>query len=90
MAVWLYADVAALPADSLDDFRLAVEIFEQFCNDMKLFMATSKTYVTVFHSEEGKGVIYLNASVWVDGLKVTVSTCGQEPLAVQSFKYIGA
>jgi hypothetical protein len=40
IAILLYADDAALPADSVDDLLLSMEIFEQFCNDMHLFIAT--------------------------------------------------
>ena len=49
VAIVLYADDAEPPADSPEDLQLAADILQDFCNDHRLFMATSKTFVTVFH-----------------------------------------
>ena len=38
IAVLLYADDAALPADTAEDLALSASIFEQFCNDMHLYV----------------------------------------------------
>ena len=42
--------IIALPPDNLEDLQLAVNIFEEFCNDYQLFIAVSKTFLTVFHA----------------------------------------
>ncbi len=47
VAIILYAGDTAIPADSLEDLQLAVALFEQFCNDDRLFIATPKTFLTV-------------------------------------------
>jgi hypothetical protein len=89
IAAVLYADDAALPADNLEDLQLAVDIFEEFCNDYQLFIAVGKTFLTVFHDESDTGVHYEGKSVWVDGSKATVRVYGEEIAAAQSFKYLG-
>eukprot|EP00973_Karenia_brevis_P078866 10945429-Karenia_brevis.AAC.1 len=39
IAVLLYADDAALPADNAEDLQLSTSIFEDFCNEHELFVA---------------------------------------------------
>jgi hypothetical protein len=56
VAVLMYADDAALPADCEEDLRLSASIFEDFCNDNRLFIAVPKTYVTIFHNEQDANV----------------------------------
>lgn len=60
---------AALPADSLEDLILSMKIFEEFCNDMHLYIAITKTFLTIFHHETDAGVVYDDNSVWLDGTK---------------------
>ena len=72
IAVLLYADDAALPADSAEDLQIAASIAETFFNDSQLFVSTSKTFLTVFHNKTDQGVTYRNDSVQIDGMK---STC---------------
>ena len=45
--VLLYADDAALPADSASDLQLSASILEQFCNDMHLCISLSKTVLAI-------------------------------------------
>ena len=47
IALVLYADDAAIPADSAEDLRLAIEIFESFCNNHHLFISVPKTVLTI-------------------------------------------
>ena len=42
IAVLMYADDAALPADSVEDLILTARIVEDFCNDNRLFIAVPK------------------------------------------------
>jgi hypothetical protein len=58
IAILLYADDAALPADSAEDLQLLASLFEDFCNLNRLFIATPKTFITVFHSSTDQGVVY--------------------------------
>lgn len=51
IAVILFADDAALPADSSADLVLLASLFEQFCHDNHLYISTNNSYITVFHSE---------------------------------------
>lgn len=60
IALLLFADDAAIPADSAADLQLAADIFQSFCNDNHLFISTPKTFLTVFHSEGDDGVAYTN------------------------------
>eukprot|EP00973_Karenia_brevis_P072634 10089321-Karenia_brevis.AAC.1 len=62
IAVLLYADDAALPADSLQDLQLSADLFQQFCDENRLFIATSKSYITVFHPEADSGIVYSDGS----------------------------
>jgi len=89
LAVILYADDAALPADSLEDLQLLASLFERFCNDNRLFISTPKTFVTVFHPASDQQVIYEQDKVFVDGVQVRVQIYGQEIGAAASFKYLG-
>ena len=84
-----YADDAALPADSVEDLQLVAQIFEQFCNEMCLFRAVPKTYLTVFHADSDGGVVYLGAKVFVDCQGVAVWIYGEKVSATQTFKYLG-
>lgn len=56
---------------------------------MMLTIATSKTFVTIFHAESDDGVLYDSDSVWVDGHRVSISVYGQEITAAASFNYLG-
>ena len=51
VALLLYADDAAIPADSIADLQRSAAIMEEFCNDSHLTISISKTFVTVFHAD---------------------------------------
>jgi len=87
--ILLYADDAALPADSAADLQLSMQIFEEFCNDHHLYIATNKTYITVFHAPGDTGVTYCDQKVLVDGAPVQVQVYGEDLQAAQEFKYLG-
>jgi hypothetical protein len=89
VAVVLYADDAALPANSVEDLQLLADLFESFCNDNKLYIATPKCFVTVFHPPADDGVSYSNGQVLVDGQVVEIKIYGQLIAAAASFKYLG-
>ena len=89
IAVLLYADDAALPADSIEDLALSALILEQFCNDNHLYISVPKSYITVFHHAEDNSVIYDGSAVFVDGQRVQVAIYGQELTAAREFKYLG-
>ena len=89
IAVLLYADDAAIPADSAEDLALSARILEQFCNDSQLFISTSKTFLTVFHHESDDGVEYKDQTVFVDGAPVLIEIYGTRIVAVPEFKYLG-
>ena len=89
VAVLLYADDAALPADSAEDLQLLATLFEEFCNDRRLFIATPKTFVTVFHPATDIRVIYQDGHVFVDGVKVEIKIYDTDITAAKSFKYLG-
>ena len=40
IAILLYADDAAIPADSIEDLKLAARIAEEFFNDSQLYSAS--------------------------------------------------
>ena len=89
VALVLYADDAAIPADSISDLQLSLDIFERFCNANRLYIAVSKTFLTVFHNENDKGVVHGNGGVWVDGEQVLVYIYGMVVAATPNFKYLG-
>ena len=89
IALLLYADDAALPADSAEDLQLLASLFEEFCNESRLFISTPKTFVTVFHPATDPGVVYNQDSVFVDHVKVSIKIYGSEIMASSSFKYLG-
>eukprot|EP00973_Karenia_brevis_P025510 3520567-Karenia_brevis.AAC.1 len=89
VAVILYADDAALPADSLDDLILSAQILEAFCNEMRLYISTAKTYVMIFHAGEDDGVSYEGDSCYVDGKQVKLRIYGELIKCTRSFKYLG-
>ena len=89
IAILLYADDAALPADTLEDLRISIAIFEQFCNERHLFISTPKTFLTVFHSPTDRNVVYDGDKVFVDGQVAEVHVYGSAIAAAQSFKYLG-
>eukprot|EP00973_Karenia_brevis_P037468 5168645-Karenia_brevis.AAC.1 len=89
VAILLYADDAALPADTAEDLQLSTEIFVQFCNEMHLFVSTSKTVVMVFHAPSDTGVEYRNEAVFVDGHELILEIYGERIKAVSEFKYLG-
>ena len=72
VAVILYADDAAIPADSIEDLQLAASLCEEFCNHNRLFISTPKTFVNVFHPKSDPDVVYEGTDVFVDGTKVEV------------------
>ena len=65
IAIILYADDAALPADSVEDLQLLASLFGEYCNLNRLFIATGKTFVTVFHAPSDSGVQYENGGIHV-------------------------
>ena len=68
IALLLYADDAAIPAETPEDLQLAAEILEQFCNDNRLYISVPKSFVTVFHAESDDGVRYDDdGQVRIDG-----------------------
>ena len=72
-AVLLYADDAAIPADTAKDLQLSADIFAKYCNDHHLFISVPKTLVTVFHVENDENVAYTDdGKVIVDGHSVVV------------------
>eukprot|EP00973_Karenia_brevis_P037338 5147057-Karenia_brevis.AAC.1 len=89
VTILLYADDAAIPADSEEDLQLAAEIFEQYCNEHHLFISVPKTVVTVFHPVSSDAVQYSDGSVFVHGRVVDVRIYGQTVRASASFKYLG-
>eukprot|EP00973_Karenia_brevis_P077291 10735822-Karenia_brevis.AAC.1 len=89
ISVLLYADDAALPADSAEDLGVSMAIFEEFCNDMHLYIATGKTWLTVFCNTSDTGVVYSNGNVYVDGVKIDIRVYGDPIKAVDEFKYLG-
>jgi hypothetical protein len=89
IAILLYADDAAVPADTSEDLQLAASIVEEFFNKSQLFIAVPKTFVTVFHSTEDAGVVYADGGVEVDGVRVVIQIYGQEVAAASRFKYLG-
>ena len=72
IAVILYADDAALPADSPEDLEASAKIFEEFCNDMRLYISVGKTYLMVFHNSDDDQVKYQYGTVWVDGRQISI------------------
>ena len=78
IALILYADDAALPADSAEDLQRSASIFEDYCNKHRILRATPKISITVFHSAWDTGVVYDGDSVYVDGAKVVVKIYNQE------------
>ena len=89
IAILLYADDAAIPADSIDDLRSAAEIAERFFNDSQLYVSTPKTFLTVFHASADDGVKYEGDLVTVDNVVVDVRYYGERIKASKSFKYVG-
>lgn len=89
IALLMYADDAAIPADTAEDLQLAVEIFESFCNDSKLFISVPKTYLTIFHAPDDDSVRYVDEEVHVDGKLVKIYIYQQVIKAAPVFKYLG-
>jgi hypothetical protein len=83
IAVLMYADDAALPADSIEDLIPTARILEEFCNENRLFISVPKSFITVFHHATDVGVVYRDGNVFVDGL------WGKVLAAVPEFKYLG-
>ena len=81
---------AAMPADSLEDLQLSLNIFVDFCNEMHLYVATAKTSLVVFHNDDDdEGVVYNNGHVYVDGQMAKLMIFGDQIKATDSFKYLG-
>lgn len=89
VAIILYADDAAIPADGAEDLQLAATLFEEFCNDSRLFISTPKSFVIVFHNASDQRVIYQEDGVSVDGVRVEIKVCGHVIAAAGFFKYLG-
>lgn len=89
VAILLYADDAALPADSLEDLALSVHIFEDFCNEMHLYISVNKTFLMIFHAASDPGIIYSGDRVCVDGVEAVIQIYGERVKATSSFKYLG-
>eukprot|EP00973_Karenia_brevis_P021827 3000930-Karenia_brevis.AAC.1 len=90
VAIILYADDAALPADSIEDLQISAAIFEQFCKDMRLTIAVPKTFLMVFHCSDDTNVHYGNNSdVYVQGARCKITNYDQIVSATSSFKYLG-
>eukprot|EP00973_Karenia_brevis_P076626 10644363-Karenia_brevis.AAC.1 len=89
ISLLLYADDAALPADTAQDLQISADIFEAFCNDYRLFIAVPKTFLTVFHDATDTNVLYTDGKVFVDGQRVDVKIYGQSVTATDNFKYLG-
>jgi len=89
IAIILYADDAALPADSPEDLQLLASLFERYCNDNRLFIAVPKTFVTVFHPTADKQVIYRDNRVFVEGEPIEINIYGSRIAAAPLFKYLG-
>ena len=66
----LYADDAAIPADSPEDLVAFAAAVGCFCNDMHLFISTAKNFISAFQHDSDPGVVYDGESVWVDGSKI--------------------
>ena len=88
VAVILYADDAAFPADSAEDLQIAASLFEEFCNDNHLYISVPKTFVTVFHHAADNGVTYSGEEVFVDDNKVEIYIYGHLIAATSTFKYL--
>jgi len=89
LAILLYADDAALPADDIVSLQRSLDIFTSFCNEHRLYISVPKSSITVFHACNDSNVDYQNGSVFVDGVKQSVHIYGQELSASSSFKYLG-
>ena len=89
IAVILYADDAVLPADSPEDLEASAKIFEEFCNDMRLYISVGKTYLMVFHNSDDDQVKYQDGTVWVDGRQISIKIYDTTISAAKSFKYLG-
>ena len=90
IALLLYADDAAIPAETPEDLQLAAEILEQFCNNNRLYVSVPKSFVTVFHAESDDGVRYDDdGQVRIDGEPVRITIYGVELKAAKEFKYLG-
>ncbi len=89
IAALLYADDAALPADSAEDLQGSAELFEKYCNDRRLFISTPTSFITVFHDASHTGAQYSNGQVLVDGHQVTIKIYDAVITAVDKFKYLG-
>jgi len=72
VSIILYADDAAIPADSAEDLQLAATLFEEFCSDSRLSISSPTSFVTVFHNASDQRVIYQEDGVSVDGVKAEI------------------
>ena len=89
ISVLLYADDAALPADTPEALQKSAEIFERFCNDHRLYISTPKSFITVFHDVTDTQVQYHDGHVYVDGQAVAIHIYGTNIAAVSTLKYLG-
>jgi hypothetical protein len=89
IAILLYADDAAIPADSLEDLQLAASIPEAFFNESQLYVSVQKSFVTIFHNKIDKGVYYQDGDVYEDGDLADVRIYGERIKAAPTFKYLG-
>lgn len=89
VAILLYTDDAAIPADTPEDLQLAADIAEAFFNDSQLYVSTPKSYKTVFHPESDTGATYHGDTVSVDDTEIVIRIYGEQIKATASFKYLG-
>ena len=78
-----------LSADSLEVLELSLTIFTDFCNEMRLYLATAQTILVVFHNDDDEGVVYDNGYVYVDGQMARLMVYGDQIKAIDRFKYLG-
>lgn len=88
IAIILYADDAAIPANSLEDLQNACRVLEAICNEHQLSIATAKTFLTVFHHEDDRGVVYETGTVTVDRVLAVILIYAEQISAAQCFKYL--
>ena len=89
LAIVLYADEAARPADDLASLQRSLDILVSYCNEHRLYISVPKSFITIFHAENDPSIEYRSGAVFVDGVKQSVYIYGHEISAVRSFKYLG-
>ena len=67
IAILLYADDVALPADSIEDLIVSARILEEFCNDARLFISFPTASSQYSTTRKITGLSIGDGSVFVDG-----------------------